>query len=310
MFGFAVGLALSLTYGWVLDPRPLPVRPADLTAGDKEVYIRLVAAAFKYDQNETRLATRLAALEDPDFNNTITRLTEQYINEEQDLRDITALVNLADHLGYTTNVMIAFLATPTPLPTSTATPAPTPTPRPSRTPTPVTPIPTATPLPTSTPTPTPTGTPTATATATPTLSPTPSRTPTATRTPFPTRTPTPGPDSPYGVAQSVVLCDNTIGGLLRIYVRDRLGVGVPGVEIAVNWNGGRDTFFTGFKPEVDPGYADFQMKQEELYRVQLISVETAGTAPEISVSDRDLCPDLAEGVIPSWQIVFQQGVRR
>jgi hypothetical protein len=109
------------------------------------------------------------------------------------------------------------------------------------------------------------------------------------------------------VAQSVALCDNTSEGLLRIYVRDRLGTGLPGVEIAVNWSGSQDRFFTGLKPEVDPGYADFQMEPGELYQVDLVSVETSGALPEITLSDT-LCPDLPAGALPSWQIVFQQGV--
>ena len=58
----------------------------------------------------------------------------------------------------------------------------------------------------------------------------------------------------------MVLCEEdstTNGGLLRIYVRDRIEQGVPGVKITVIWSGGTDTFFTGLKPEFDPGYADF-----------------------------------------------------
>jgi hypothetical protein len=113
------------------------------------------------------------------------------------------------------------------------------------------------------------------------------------------------------VAQSVVLCDNTSGGLLRIYVRDRLGAGVPGVEIAVSWAGGDDAFFTGFKPEIDLGYADFQMEPDERYQVKLVSVATTDSLPvEVTVSGQNLCPDLPAGVIPSWQMVFQQGASR
>jgi hypothetical protein len=111
------------------------------------------------------------------------------------------------------------------------------------------------------------------------------------------------------MAQSVALCDNTGDGLLRIYVRDRLGEGVPGVEIVVNWSGGQDHFFTGLKPEVDPGYADFEMQPGERYRVNPVSVETSGSLPELTLTDT-LCPDLPAGIIPSWQVVFQQGASR
>lgn len=109
----------------------------------------------------------------------------------------------------------------------------------------------------------------------------------------------------------MVLCDNTSGGLLRIYVRDRLGVGVPGVEISLSWAGGDDTFFTGFKPEIDPGYADFQMAPDERYQVKLVSVTMTDQKPvEVFMSGDNLCPVLPAEISPSWQIVFQQGASR
>lgn len=287
-----VGLALSLIYGWVLDPQPMPVQPADLRQRDKEFYVRLIAAAFAHNQNLEQARDRLDSLAEPNINGLIVGLTERYIIEDRDVRDIIALVKLSDALGQTSVPMLAFLATPTPKPTATSTPAPTPTPRPTRTPTLR-----ATPIPKPSPTLTPTATPT--------------RTRFPTRTATPTRTPTPGPDAPFGVAQSVVLCDKTNGGLLRIYVRDRLGQGVPGVEIRVDWAGGRDKLFTGFKPEIDNGYADFQMESDERYQVRLISVETVDQTPaQVTLNRENPCADLPAGIIPSWQIVFQQGASR
>lgn len=288
LFGFVIGLVLSLVYGWVLDPHPLPIRPADLRLADKEIYLRLIAAAFFHERDEERAQARLASLEQPEVGQLLVHVTERYIIEERDPRDIIAFVTLADALNLTTNPMVAFLATPTPTPTSTPTLAPTPTPRPTQTPTPATPIPTAT------------------STRRPTQTPTPRPTRTAT----PTITPTVGPDSPFGVAQSVVLCDETSGGLLRIYVRDRLGVGVPGVEIMVSWAGGEDRLFTGFKPDIDPGYADFQMEPAERYQIKLVSVAAEGAVPEVSLSSENPCDNLPARVDPSWQIVFEQGVSR
>lgn len=296
LFGFAVGLALSLTYGWVLDPRPVPISPADLASYDKKLYIRLIAVAYAHNQDEAQARERLARLDLADTGQAVIDLTEQYIEKERDVRDIKALVALSRALGPTTSLMIPFVATPTPPPTATPTPAPTPTPRPTPTSTPLTPIPTATATPTSTRTPT--------ATATPTLT----RTPTAAPTATPSRSPTPGPNDPFGVAQSVPLCDEA--GLLKIYVRDRLGNGVSGVKIIVRWSGGDDAFFTGFKPDVDPGYADFRMEPGERYRIELAGVNQAGPVPEIMPTKEELCPDLAAEAVPSWQVVFQQGAGR
>ncbi len=112
------------------------------------------------------------------------------------------------------------------------------------------------------------------------------------------------------MAQSVVLCeadDATNGGLLRIYVRDRLEQGIPGVKITVIWSGGTDTFFTGLKPEFDPGYADFQMEPGQRYQVELNSVDFTGSIPEINIDSNTLCPNLPSYNDPSWQLVFKQG---
>ena len=306
LFGFAVGLALSLTYGWLLDPRPQPVSPADLRAQDKAFYTRLIALTFAHNNNLEQAQARLDTLEYPDIAGSVAALTEQFIEQEADIRDITALVELSGALGQTSSVMAAFIITPTPLPTPTFTPAPTPTPRPTQTPTPE---PTDTPTKTPTASVTPRPTRTATGTATPTPTATSTKTATTTSTPTVTSTPTPGPNAPFGLAQSVALCDNAAnGGLLRVYVRDRLGTGVPGVQVTIIWSGGKDTFFTGFKPNVDPGYADFQMEPGQRYQIKLNGVETAGETPEVTIDDNSLCPELPADIAPSWQVVFQQGV--
>jgi hypothetical protein len=105
-----------------------------------------------------------------------------------------------------------------------------------------------------------------------------------------------------------VLCeDTTKGGLLRIYVRDRLSAGVSGIKVTVSWPGGEDSFFTGLKPEIDPGYADFQMGPGRSYQITLTGIETVGTLSEINIDNDSLCPNLPDHILPSWQIVWQQG---
>ena len=156
---------------------------------------------------------------------------------------------------------------------------------------------------------TPTSTPTLTPTATPIPPrPTPTRVVRFTPTPIATRTlrRTLAPDTVevFGVAQSTALCDPTTDGLLRVYVRDAAGVGIPGVQVLVNWPGGEDKFFTGFKPEVDPGYADFEMEPDEMYQVELVDVES-NVAQENGAGRIGLCPDLPPDVQPSWQVVFK-----
>jgi hypothetical protein len=267
--GFLMGLSLRLAYTWVIDPPPLSdTTPAVLNPHDKEIYTVLIAADYAATGDLDRTQKRLAALEDSDIENTIVVMAERYINESRDARDIRALARLADALGGTSAAMRPFIATQTSTPTLT---------------------------PTSTPPP-PTSTPTRVVSSTPTL----------TLTPTPRRTSTSGSAVTFEVAQSTAVCDPTTNGLMRIYVRDRNGKGVAGVQVLVDWSGGEDRFFTGFKPEADSGYADFEMELGEVYQVELADVGSdvvQGVGAELA----NLCPDLPTGIRPSWQIVFQAG---
>jgi hypothetical protein len=44
---------------------------------------------------------------------------------------------------------------------------------------------------------------------------------------------------------------------------------LPGVEIVIHWDGGTEQFFTGLKPELGNGYADYLMTPDITYTVQL-----------------------------------------
>ena len=58
---------------------------------------------------------------------------------------------------------------------------------------------------------------------------------------------------------------------------DKKGQPVPGVEAIVTWQGGEDHFFTGLKPQIDLGYADFTMEPDGIYNLRLTNGgETAG----------------------------------
>jgi hypothetical protein len=68
------------------------------------------------------------------------------------------------------------------------------------------------------------------------------------------------------------VCDANIpDGLIQVYIRDAAGYPLPGVDILVKWDGGQEHIFTGLKPELGNGYADFVMTPGVTYSVQIYS---------------------------------------
>jgi hypothetical protein len=197
ILGLTAGAALGLLIGWVVLPvRYVDTSIADLRVDYKEEFILLVGSAYALDHDLEKAQARLDQLSAPNVKVWISEVADRYISEGRDEADIQAVVELAHGLGVASPKMMAYLASPTPVPTET----PVPTPMPSPT---VTPLPTDTPVPaTDTPTPEPaTDTPTpepATDTPPPTNTPKPQPTatsvpPTNTAKPQPTKTPKPQP---------------------------------------------------------------------------------------------------------------------
>lgn len=279
LVGLVTGMSLGLTYAWILDPPPLSLAAAaSLNPRDREVYMVLVAAAYTADGNLDRAKERLARLEDADTAGAVVALAERRVSEGGDTRDVRVLASLADTLGSTSALVRPFIATPTTTPTSTHTPTPTSTS---------------------------TITPTSTRAATSTRITTPAHvaTPTATRPAVPTPTFTVEAGR-FRIAQSTAVCDSEVSGLLRVYVRDDAGHGMPGIRVQVSWPGGEDRFYTGFKPSLDPGYADFEMRPGEVYDVALVDVK-GDVARNVGAQLDRACPGLPTDKQPSWQIVFE-----
>ena len=63
---------------------------------------------------------------------------------------------------------------------------------------------------------------------------------------------------------------------------------MPGVKIILSWEGGEEQFFTGLKPELGNGYADYIMTPDTEYTVQLAigsDVATGLIAPTCKASN-------------------------
>ncbi len=147
----------------------------------------------------------------------------------------------------------------------------------------------------------------------------PTREPTATRTPRPTilldtvtpsDTPTPTPPGDFYVVLQNAFCNAETPGTIRVYVQNRDGTGVPGAEILVTWGqGARSRFFTGLKPEVGAGYADFVMEEQGAYRLEMPGRSEAVTLTAETCTPDDPDPEDDESpapVLTSYEVVFRR----
>ena len=135
--------------------------------------------------------------------------------------------------------------------------------------------------------------------ATPTASPTVAPTPTRAASP----TPSPTPGSAFELVDREAICDPALGeSLLQIEVLDAAGEGVPGIQVLVIWDEGQDRFYTGLKPELGLGYADFSMQPGTVYSLQL----SQATIPITGLAAEDCVGPEGESYPGSIQLTFQQ----
>lgn len=134
-------------------------------------------------------------------------------------------------------------------------------------------------------------------------------TPTPTATTVPAAQPgspaTPTPEPAFHLVEQTRLCAAPgQAGKIAVWVHDAEGNQLPGLEIVVSWPQGQDHFFTGLRPELGPGYADFEMKAGTKYEVTL-----AGFRGEVATG---LAPDLSPGLCPTgtlavnWKLTFEK----
>lgn len=251
LLGLILGLGLGLVISWVLAPVEYTDAPPSLLRTDfKDGYRALIASAYASTGDLDRAKERLATLNDA---NSITALESQAQralaegNSPKSLDALAALAaDLADQVSATqiTATSTRFLTQTPRLPTQTGTP-PTPT-EDKSTPEPA--IATLTPI------------------------------PIYTRTPRATREASPTPGAPYVLQTKDEICSVNISeGLLMVYVSDASQKALPGVEIIVEWDGNEEHFFTGLKPELGNGYADFAMETNKSYSLHLALGSSAVT---------------------------------
>ncbi len=273
-----VGLSIGVLYSWVVSPmRYVDTSPNTLRADFKDSFRSLIAASYSATHNLDRARARLALLGDADPVETLSAQAQRMLAAGEPFDAVQAVAGLASDLraGVAAEVPPTVSA-PSHTPTSSAVAA-------SSTPPATEPVEFDV-----------TSTPTEAATATLAFD---------TATPRPTRTAIPTASIPFQLVSQTEVCNpNLTDGLMQISVLDSRHHQMPGVEINISWSGGEESFFTGLKPDIADGYADYIMQADMSYAVR---IERSG-AP-VSGLVAPSCPGTdGQTYLGGLKLVFQQ----
>jgi hypothetical protein len=270
-----LGLGVGVLYSWFIAPAPIKqTSPNTLRADFKDELRSLIAASYASTGDLERARARLALLGDADPLAALNAQAQQMLAAGKAFETVQQVARLAADLQK---------PPPEPAPTTTRVPTHTPTSLSTRA---------AATNPVSD--------------GTETIIPEQVIEPPATLstpTPRPTRTSTPLPGRAYELIAQDTLCEADLQeGLLQVIVTDSRRKQVAGVEIIVTWDGGEERFFTGFKPELGNGFADFVMQTGIVYTVRV----GTGGAPVTNVSPPGCLAEDGTSYIGVIRLSFQQ----
>lgn len=242
-------------------------QPYDLTAPDKDDYIKMIAASYALDNNFALASQRLYYLQLPDASARLTELAQAETNP------LTQQAMVKLRLGLDAPSAAAKRATFTPRPTRNLTPQPRVTVIVLE---PTAVVPTAVP-PTSLPTPIP-----------------------------PTSEPNPNAPRFDLIDKRALNCVSIGGGAgIQVEVRDANGRGLPGILVEVNSARGNEQFYTGLKPERGIGYGDVAVFPGN-YTVHLVENANSDVIGDLRIDANVVeCKDDLTA-IQGWHLVFQQ----
>jgi hypothetical protein len=277
-----IGLGLGLVYSWVISPLGVSnAEPTTLRADFKDQYRSLIAAAYAATGNLPRAQARLALLRDSNPVESLNGQAQRMQASSQSFERTDQLVALAlaldGNIGDestndtpdSTPTIVEITNEANDLPSETA-------------------LPPAADIPVDL-----TETPQTIETQTVVLE----------STPRPTSTFTPVPGKPFALSGQETICDpNLPNGLLQVLVLSSNRRQIAGVEIDITWDGGKEQFFTGLKPELGNGYADYGMTPDITYSIQLArgsDVAQGIIAPTCQSSD-------GEPFLGGIKLTFQQ----
>ncbi len=323
--GVLLGLAIGVVYSWIFRPvRYVNTSPASLREEYKDKYRALIALAYEADGDLVRAKARLALLKDADIYATLAEQAQRWLAEGSAPEEARALGLLSVALGQAagpvsgtaaqnltpadtqpTQAMETLMAELGMLPsaTITETQAAPETTLPAATAASTTPAPQTTAAVQPLESPQTSLSPSPQASARPSTTPRPSPSLAPTFTPLPTRTATATPGAPFVLKNRQKICSPSLPEpLLQVEALDAAGEPVPGVEVIVNWDGGEEHFYTGLKPEVDLGYADYTMVEGTQYNLRLAE----GGQPVTGLTAAE-CDQPGSGrTWGAWRLTFEQ----
>jgi hypothetical protein len=285
LFALLIGIGLGLGYAWVLSPRSITdAQPSALHASFKDQYRSVIAAAFAATGNLPRAQARLAVLGDADPIDALNAQAQRMLASSQTFEradQAAALASALDEDRSDESLSGAFIQTSTSEIAINAGETFTPT-QSSDVPILLSETPQSIEAQTIVPE------------TQPTVLESTSR---------PTATQTPVPGKPFTLTAQETICDaNLPEGLLQVFVLNRSRRQVAGMEIVITWDGGKEQFFTGLKPELGNGYGDYIMTPDTRYTVQLArgsDIALGITAPPCQTPD-------GATFLGSTKLTFQQ----
>jgi hypothetical protein len=260
--GLLIGLALGLIYSWAISPvTEVDTHPHLLREDYKDIYRSMVSRAYQSNQNLPRAQARLELIGDEDPSLALAAQAQRFLAENGDTEMAKILANLSAAM------QIAAGPVPTPLP-PTATSGVDPS-------------------------------------ATPDLSEDQesegesdpesiSEDTSAGPTPSPTTAP------PFILQDSSPICDPTLGEtLVQVIATNGSGEGVPGITLQISLGiDPKEVFYTGLKPELGLGYADYTAEPGLTYQLDVPESGLVVTDIELPTCQNDA----GDSYWGSWEI--------
>lgn len=240
------GFGLGLVYSWIISPlRVVDTNPAAMRADFKDDYRAAIAAAYAASSNLPRAQARLSLLNDSNSVEALNAQAQRMLasgDSSQQAQQVAALAIALQgdaEMDATSTPATEVASRIEITPSSTLPPPPPDSPI----------VLTESPVPPES------------AETQPVV---------AASTPHPTRTAVPTLAEPFKLTGQEDVCDpNLPDGLLQVIVLNSSRRQVAGVKIVITWDGGEEQFFTGLKPELGNGYADYTMAPNTTYTLQL-----------------------------------------